>query len=61
MPDISMCPDDECPVRRSCRRNPASGTTPTPLMQSWMGFHHDGPQGCAEFWAKPGLETADAR
>ena len=48
MPDISMCADDGCPVRFTCRRHEASGTKPGPW-QTWMMFEHTSDQG---FWAR---------
>ena len=38
MPDISMCPSFDCPIRFTCYRNPASGTEPTERRQSWSAF-----------------------
>ena len=38
MPDFSMCPSETCPSRETCRRNPASGTKPTPDWQAWSDF-----------------------
>ncbi len=38
MTDIAMCPSKTCPSRKTCRRNPASGTKPTPDWQAWSDF-----------------------
>ncbi len=38
MPDISMCPSQDCPVRGDCYRNEASGTVPNDRWQSWIGW-----------------------
>ncbi len=53
MPDISMCANDVCPMRKSCRRNPDSGTEPH-ARQSWMMFRFvmdlDGELICGDYW-----------
>jgi hypothetical protein len=36
MPDITMCPSDSCSIRKQCLRNPASGTNPGDMRQSWF-------------------------
>jgi len=36
MPDISMCMSSTCPLKRSCYRNPDSGTEPSEFRQSWF-------------------------
>ena len=36
MPDISMCANGTCPIRRDCYRSPDSGTKPNERRQSWM-------------------------
>jgi hypothetical protein len=39
MPDYAMCDNDDCPLRRSCRRHEASGrVTPTPGRQTYGAF-----------------------
>lgn len=38
MPDISMCADDQCPSRGTCRRSPDGGAQPTPGWQTWTAF-----------------------
>lgn len=38
MPDISMCPSQDCPARTDCYRNEASGTRPSEWRQSWIGW-----------------------
>lgn len=48
MPDISMCLNDQCSVRRICRRHEDSGTTPTPKRQSYTAF--PGGDDCSGFW-----------
>ena len=35
-PAISMCQDDHCPQRKTCRRHETSGTIPKPLRQPWL-------------------------
>ena len=37
MPDFSMCIDDGCPRRETCKRHPASGTIPD-RYQSWAAL-----------------------
>ena len=42
MPDIAMCDSVTCPSRSTCYRNAASGTTPSPLRQSYgLDFDHN--------------------
>jgi hypothetical protein len=36
MPDITMCSSDSCSIREQCVRNPASGTEPSDMRQSWF-------------------------
>lgn len=60
MPEISMCADPACPVRQQCRRHQASGTEPSGW-QSWAGFQHEGPEGCASFWPVDAAATAPKR
>lgn len=38
MPDISMCPSEDCPIRGDCYRNEASGTRPNERWQSYSAF-----------------------
>ena len=38
MPEISMCPSEDCPARRECYRNEASGTRPNPWRQQWADW-----------------------
>lgn len=38
MPDISMCPNNACPLAPTCYRNQASGTQPNGHGQSWNMF-----------------------
>ncbi len=35
MPDIQMCPRQDCPVARNCHRSPLSGTIPSLYHQAW--------------------------
>lgn len=49
MPDISMCPSPDCPVRGDCYRNEASGTEPSDFRQSWIGWTWRQPGG----WGAP--------
>lgn len=59
MPDISMCPSQDCPVRGGCYRNEASGTVPNDRRQSYIGFTWRQPLGllgeveCDGFWEVP--------
>ena len=54
MPDISMCDSETCPVKATCHRNPASGTTPSEHRQSWfMGLREEG-EDCVYYWPKEG-------
>ena len=48
MPDISMCADNECPVRTKCYRHQASGTQPSGW-QSYAGFKATSDEGCDHF------------
>lgn len=51
MPDISMCANQECPLKAICYRNPASGTKPS----EYQTFFHpvaDEFTGCDYFWEK---------
>lgn len=48
MPDISMCANSECPMKKDCYRNPASGTKPS-LMQSWSAFAPDKDGNCENY------------
>lgn len=50
MPDISMCQDNECPVRHLCKRHQASGTRPGPVWQAYADFRHTSADGCASKW-----------
>lgn len=50
MPDIAMCPNDECPSKATCYRNEASGTKPSPLRQSWMLFEYDPDMGMCFYY-----------
>ena len=45
MPDITMCMNDNCPVRKDCYRHTA---TPSEW-QSWSVFEWDGKDGCGDF------------
>ena len=36
MPDITMCPSLDCPLRKSCYRNEASGTVANEYRQSFF-------------------------
>ncbi len=52
MPDISMCQDNQCPVRKNCRRHQALGTQPSE-MQWYSDFHHESSDdGCEDFWLR---------
>jgi hypothetical protein len=67
MPDISMCPSEDCPVRRGCYRNEASGTRPNPWRQAWADWTWGQPANggssiaCEGYWPDPmGLPAASA-
>lgn len=45
MPDISMCPSEDCPARGDCYRNEASGTKPRSTWQSYSAFTWKQPGG----------------
>lgn len=49
MPDVTMCHSTQCPRRRDCRRNEASGTKPSEHRQAWADFWHYYGEGCAWF------------
>ncbi len=50
MPDISMCADDKCPSRTTCKRNKASGTVAS-YWQAYADFTHDDETGkCGDYW-----------
>jgi hypothetical protein len=53
MPDITMCQDDECPLRDTCWRYTA---TPHPGYQSyWMTSPRpEGQDGCRYYWPVDG-------
>lgn len=36
MPDITMCGSEQCGLKETCYRNPASGTEPSEYRQSWF-------------------------
>jgi hypothetical protein len=46
MPDISMCINENCPVKLRCYRHTA---TPTEYRQAYMFFKWDD-TGCDHFW-----------
>jgi len=52
-PDISMCPDMQCPQARDCYRSPTSGTVPDPLRQSWLerSPRPSGADRCYLYWS----------
>jgi len=54
MPDISMCANNDCPVRRSCYRFMA---TPS-MRQSWAGFEPDRETGRCEAFIPIGKKTS---
>lgn len=49
MPDISMCAHPTCPSRSRCYRHAASGTVPSEMRQSYMGFEPDADGACSSF------------
>lgn len=56
MPDISMCPSPDCPIRSDCHRNEASGTQASAWRQAWIAFTWSQPGGlgapveCDGYW-----------
>lgn len=50
MPDISMCAREDCPLKKDCYRNAASGTVPNEHWQAWTTFGGDDPAGCEDYW-----------
>ena len=50
MPDITMCASTTCPVRETCYRNEASGTTPSDFRQSWFMDRREEP--CDSYWPR---------
>ena len=68
MPDITMCKNQTCPMRKSCYRHTESGTEPNPRWQSWASWkplmvglddHDDSHHGwaCGGYW--PTVERKD--
>ncbi len=59
MPAISMCPSEDCPARRDCYRNEASGTRPNPWRQTWSDWTWRQPTAaeslvdCEGYWPDP--------
>lgn len=49
MPDISMCPDEECPKAPDCHRSPKSGTKPWEW-QTWFAESPRKGEACEMFW-----------
>lgn len=49
MPDISMCMSGNCPLRKQCYRNEASGTKPNPWRQSYAAFGLNGQGPCLDY------------
>jgi len=47
MPDISMCQNEECPLKKKCYRFTA---TPSPLLQTYAYFKPDEDGKCEYFW-----------
>jgi hypothetical protein len=45
-----MCDATTCPAAANCHRNPASGTKPDDLLQSWMAFEPEKGPDCRGFW-----------
>ena len=54
MPDITMCNSQKCERRKTCKRNPASGTVPDKYSQSWQEFDAGGK--CELYW--PIIDTS---
>lgn len=52
MPDITMCASETCYLRKTCYRNPESGTKPSEWWQSW--FYDKSTEGddCTSYWQK---------
>lgn len=55
MPDFTMCSDNECPMKETCKRNPASGTEPSDW-QPWVRFNREG-LACNYYWSKKMLSN----
>jgi hypothetical protein len=49
MPDITMCTNDHCPVKDTCRRS-HSGTKPNEGRQSWSTWAWTNVEGCDAYW-----------
>jgi hypothetical protein len=47
MPDISMCQNEECPLKKKCYRFTAK---PSPLLQTYAYFKPDEDGKCEYFW-----------
>ena len=52
MPDISMCMNNDCPLKEKCRRHEASGTKPNPYMQAYTVYKYNSDNTCPEFMEK---------
>ena len=54
MPDMTMCANEDCPLRKKCYRHADSGTKPTEHWQFYSAFQfvlrEDGEARCPDFW-----------
>jgi len=48
MPDITMCNNDKCPMKKKCKRHMDSGTIPSSF-QSWSRFEYREQFTCGNF------------
>jgi hypothetical protein len=59
MPDISMCPTTQCPLAKTCKRSPESGTKPDKYGQTWV-FYQPTVEGdtvkCEAYWPVTGVK-----
>lgn len=54
MPDITMCDSKTCVVRKTCHRNPESGTNPSEYRQSWFVQPPGDDADCVSYWPTNG-------
>lgn len=53
MPDITLCQDIDCPLRKDCRRSIENYGHLSEHQSYFMDSPRD-KNGCDEFWPKPG-------
>lgn len=51
MPDISMCPGNDCPMKEKCWRFTA---TPDPWRQAFFSTPPNDGEECEQFWSNDG-------